>query len=305
MAAEIAMCSRILEFAKNTDMISDRQHAYLEGRSTTTAIFQFTRAILEHLEGKDLALGIFLDLSKAYDCIDHRMLLKKAEGYGIGGNAIRWLQSYLSNRTQRVVIDRVKSSIKYNEVGIPQGSILGPVLFIIFLNDLIKLENNFLITNYADDTNLLIPGSDMHRVLENSRYALETTTNWFTKNKLIMNGDKTKMMLFRTKQNISEKPETVNISNQSLVLQTRTKFLGLIIDEYLSWDRQVDELCLKLGNVGYGISIVSRHVNLTASKILYSANFESSLRYGIIFWGSSSEIQRVFICCTEKSCSCN
>lgn len=114
MAAEIAMCSRILEFAKNTDMISDRQHAYLEGRSTTTAIFQFTRAILEHLEGKDLALGIFLDLSKAYDCIDHRMfamLLKKAEGYGIGGNAIRWLQSYLSNRTQRVVID--KSKIKH------------------------------------------------------------------------------------------------------------------------------------------------------------------------------------------------
>lgn len=292
---EMAMCSRLVGFINKCELFSSRQHGYLKGRSTTTAIFQFTTAILQHLENKNIALGLFLDLSKAYDCVNHDFLIYKMEKYGIRGNALAWIKSYLSDRPQRVVINDKKSNIRINKIGIAQGSILGPILFVIYLNDLCRIEDNFLITNFADDTNLLVPGLDIQSVTLNSHDALEKTSRWFMENKLMINKNKTNLILFKTKNKNLNEPELLTLANSNHKLEKSTKFLGLIIDEFLSWHQHVDNLCLKLGKIGYGISVVTQYVNTNVSRILYFANFESLLRYGIIFWGGSSDIQRVFV----------
>lgn len=279
-------------------LFTHTQHGYLRERSTTTAIFQFTQTILDHLENKQLALGMFLDLYKAYDCIDRDLLLFKLNRYGIRGSAYEWIRSYLSNRRQRVVVQegnrQVKSDIQRSSVGIAQGSVLGPILFIIFLNDLNEIVQNFTITSYADDTNLLVPGLDMHDIVSKAEVAYNRTISWFLQNKLVLNDHKSKLILFRTKQKI-EKPDKMNLNETNLMLDSSTTFLGVTIEEFLSWSNHIDVLCLKLSRLGYGIKIVANYMNLNTSKILYHANFEAVMRYGILFWGSSSDLQRVFI----------
>ena len=171
----------------------NNQHGYLVGKSTQTAIFQFTQAILEHLEGGNMALGIFLDLSKAFDCLDRNILFKKLNLYGIRGSALRWIESYLNNRTQRVIIYKTgnmyKSKIAQSTVGVPQGSILAPYLFIIYVND-INYEintNSFNLTQYADDTNLLVGASTIPEMRQKADICFILVNNWFQKNKLHKN----------------------------------------------------------------------------------------------------------------------
>lgn len=296
---ELVMCSRLISFMNKCQLFSTSQHGYLKGKSTTTAIFQFTKAILDSIENKKLSLGMFIDLSKAYDCIDRDLLLYKLNKYGVRGNVYTWIKSYLSERTQRVVVhdnnNEIKSNIQSSNIGIAQGSILGPILFIIFLNDLSNITTDFKITNYADDTNLLVSGSNMKYLLENAENAFLLTSNWFAQNKLIINDDKTNLILFRTKQYQIEKPENILLCGKNYTISNNTTFLGITIEEFLSWNDHINKLCLKLSSIGYGIKLVSRYMNLNTLKILYHANFESVLRYGILFWGSSAELQRVFV----------
>lgn len=296
---EIAMCDQIMKFMRK--LLSDNQHGYLEGRSTQTALFQFIGSILGHLEEGKMALGIFLDLSKAYDCLDRELLIKKLELYGIRGNALRWFESYLSQRTQRVIVKKnniaSKSRIMQNTVGIPQGSILGPILFIIFVNDLnFEINNEYsTITAYADDTNLLVGGEQVHDIVNNAKDIFSTSKNWFDNNKLLLNKEKTGTILFRTKLSRKEKPEFIELDENQLTIQKNTKFLGIYIDEFLDWSAQIEYLSSKLNRTCYCLRIVSRYLNETARKTLYFANFEASARFGIIFWGTNSKIQKIFV----------
>lgn len=298
---EVVMCKRIMTFLKDCEILSENQHGYMKGRSTHTAIFQFTRAILRDLEEGNLALGIFLDLSKAFDSLDRDLLLNKMEMYGIRGTALEWLVSYLNNRTQRVVINKngilYKSKIMQNTVGVPQGSILGPVLFIIFMND-INIECSdvdYKLTEYADDTNLLVTGPNLCKLVEKTSDLFPETENWFKKNKLCLNAAKTGAILFRTKLNRTEKPDYISINGNQLTLKNNTKFLGVHIDEHLDWSFHIDCLENKLNSICFCIRTVSRYLNETSCRTLYFANFEGIARYGIIFWASNSKAQNIFV----------
>lgn len=244
-----------------------------------------------------MAMGVFLDLSKAYDCLDRGILLKKLNLYGIRENALKWFDSYLSQRTQRVIVRKgnisSKSEIMQNTVGIPQGSILGPILFIIFVNDLnFEINHPYChITTYADDTNLLAGGEQIDDVVD----SFKTCKCWFEKNKLLLNKDKTNTVLFRTKQSRREIPELVEIDDNQFSIQKSTKFLGIHIDEFLDWSVHIDYLNSKLNKTCYCLRIVSKYLNETAKRTLYFANFESTARFGIIFWAGNSKIQKVFV----------
>lgn len=113
----------------------------------------------------------------------------------------------------------IKSNIQRNSIGIAQRSILGPILFVIFLNDLSNIENNFAITNYADDTNLLVPGSNIHDLTTNAENAFEITNNWFSQNKVLLNETKTKLVLFRTKLNKVEKPDNIHLCKKNIYVR--------------------------------------------------------------------------------------
>lgn len=298
---ELAMSDRLLNFLSESNIFNPCQHGFLKDKSTQTAIFDFIKYIIDHIEDGDLVLGMFLDLSKAYDCLDREILIKKLEIYGIRGNAKEWLSSYLDNRKQCVSITKngntSQSNLLDNKIGIAQGSILGPILFIIFVNDLSLLIKKPYqhIVKYADDTNILIGRKNVNDLLAQSEYFFNLVTDWFNKNKLILNKEKTNILMFRTKQSNAIKPATIELNKTQVSLSNNVKFLGTYINENLDWSYHINMLIKKLNSICYGVRVIGRCVNERTLRMLYLANFESVLKYGIIFWGRDSLMQSVFV----------
>lgn len=299
---EKAMSDRLVSFLTSFNMLSKNQHGYVKGRSVETAILQFTENIIKSFEKNEILLGIFIDLSKAFDSLSHKKLLEKLESFGIRGNVLRWFESYLRDRQQRTAVKKegktIKSDIKINNTGVPQGSILGPILFIIFINDIERIFDaqtiSCFMTIFADDTNLLVSDSSYPRLLQKMFVLLEKIQDWFEENDLILNAEKTKVVLFRTPQQRIQRPDKITMLSQDLKPDQCTKFLGVFIDEHLNWTEQIVRLSKKLSSITYSLKTLSKYLNEKSLKVFYFANFESLMKFGLIFYGSSSELIEIF-----------
>lgn len=298
---EKAMCVRLVSFFEKFKLINERQHGFLAGKSINSAVFDFVNEIVDHIENKKVAMGAFLDLSKAFDCLNHEILLNKLESYGVRGLALRWVKSYLKGRTQRVVIQRdghnYYSDDKPLEVGVPQGSILGPFLFICYINDLdgAVVDRNVSIVKFADDTNILIGEATVKRTLDVCENSLVSAQNWFNLNGLLLNPSKSNFVIFRTKQSRLLYPENASLLSQVVPISTDTKFLGIYIDCHLTWEREVDYVLNKLNSCCYMLRTLKNYLDLRTLFITYHANFNSIMKFGVLFWGGSVNASRVFI----------
>lgn len=297
---ESAICGRLVNFFDSCGLFSSGQHGYRQGKSVETALYSFIQSVYDTLDSGELPLGVFLDLTKAFDCLDHSILLAKLEIYGIRGVTLHWFKSYLSERSQRVSLNKGRncwhSRLLTINKGIPQGSILGPVLFIIYINDLTSIVTNASvnIVNYADDTNLLIKNKLFPELINSCREVVDMLQAWFARNKLLVNREKTDTVLFKVR-NEENMPTKISVGDWEMPLSTCTKFLGLLIDDTLSWSEHIESLCGRLSAVCYSVLILSRYLDFDTLKVVYYANFQSILKYGIIFWGSSSHFNRVFV----------
>ena len=178
---------KIFHFLVCYEILFKSQYGFRRGRNTTHATLDFLKTVEAALKERELAIGVFCDLSKAFDTLDHEILLSKLDHYGIRGNWLLWIRSYLSNRQQYVDMNGTKSSLAPIVVGVPQGSILGPLLFLIYVNDLPAALEKLTAVTYADDTNLVIKGKDLGELVSTVNTELETLIDFFKTNKLKLN----------------------------------------------------------------------------------------------------------------------
>ena len=290
---ERLLSKRFISFFEKYDIITKKQFGFLKKHCTEHAILDLKEYLMNKIDRKKIIAVLFLDLQKAFDTVDHEILLQKLYHYGVRGKAYKLLKSYLSGRTQRTKVRNVFSELASVSWGVPQGSVLGPLLFLIFINDL-PSASDLCPWLFADDTALAL-SSDSIRDLEN-RFNCEVKKvhNWLLANRLSVHYmDKTQFMLVQAP---NKKNRAITSSNFKLFMGDheieRTdnyKYLGILIDDKLSWDFQVKKLCSKLSSICGVLSKVRHYLDRESLMLIYNSLFDSHLRYGILAWGTTSE----------------
>lgn len=286
---EHVIYDRLVTFFNTHKVITKSQYGFQKNKSTEQALLYIKDKIIKNIEDKNYTLGLFLDLKKAFDSIDHKILLRKLEKYGIRGVANRLLESYLNNRQQFVRMQDVSSSYLTLEQGVPQGSKLGPLLFIIFVNDIVNIPDSPELIMYADDTNLFFKSQDLNELEHSVNHYLVSLACWMNQNKLQLNAEKTKYIIFRSRNTFIDKEVTITYAGRKLQQVTNQKFLGVTFNEELSWNAHISQLCTDLSK-SIGIMYrISKLVPLWLKQQLYNCLFYSKLCYGALVWGTTTK----------------
>ena len=264
---EKLFCKRLNKFIEKNNLISESQYGFRPSRSTSAALLELTEELTSSIDNGDSTIGVFIDLSKAFDTIDHTLLIKKLENFGIRGIVLEWLKSYLSDRKQYVKLNTSTSDLLPLVCGVPQGSVLGPILFILYVNDICNVSNILKLILFADDTNLFISGRDLPSLCHIITNELTKMYKWFNVNKLSLNVSKTNFMVFSNKKVNQEL--NILINNMRIEQVENTKFLGVQIDNKLNWKAHIVKLKSKLCKAISIIYRCSSLVNELALRTLY------------------------------------
>ena len=281
------MHNRILDFLESNDSLFDMQYGFRPGRSCEHALLKAQSILLNSLNKRQISLLLLIDFSKAFDMVDHSILLKKLEHYGIRGTALKWMISYLDNRLQFVTIDGKDSTTKHLKYGVPQGSILGPLLFIIYINDIPNISTIAKFILYADDANIILTGNSIEEVVLQMDQLTSSLLNWIDCNGLALNLTKTQYMVFSRQHIDTERP--LMIANTYIERKTETRFLGVIIDEKLTWTKHIKTLQSKMSRYVGIMYKIKRYLPLQARLNIYHSFVQSHINYCALVWGFSAK----------------
>lgn len=286
----------MLAYFNNNKLFCNEQYGFTKGRSTKDAAVKLITTIMTAWEQSCDAISVFCDLSKAFDCVDHRTLFVKLAHYGIDGRALELVKSYLNSRLQKVHVNGTQSKGSFLQIGVPQGSILGPFLFLIYINDLPAVVQNLCeIVLFADDTSLIFKLNRINPDYNKVNSTLSLVQRWFNANNLVLNVNKTKCVKF-VLQNVrsTQNNFVININNEKLDVVNETTFLGLVIDSKLQWKPQITNMVKKLSAAAYATRKIRQLTDVQTARLVYFSNFHSHLSYGILLWGRAADINTIF-----------
>lgn len=293
--------SRLLSFLETNKLLADNQFGFRLGRSTEDAVVHMTNHITSKLDSGKKCIGVFLDLAKAFDTVSRRILFTKMHSLGIRGTPLNWFMSYFTNRKQRVCVGGAHSDFSEVTFGVPQGSVLGPTLFLIYINDLCKLSLAQAETlAFADDTALIFHGDTWEEVNEVTHHGLRQVSQWLNKNLLSLNTSKTKFLTFSISQRTAPtRPLNIKLhecshySNASQCLcpsieQLHSiKYLGIHIDDRFTWKKHIDVVNARVRKLKYLFVKLRNVADRDLLRLVYMALCQSILSYCVLAWGAA------------------
>lgn len=282
---EKLIVSRLVDFITQHKLLYAHQYGFRQGLSTLSASCNLVDDIYDSLDKRELVGALFIDLKKAFDTIDHRLLLEKLETYGIRGVAKAVIESYLSDRLQFVSLGQVRSTLSPVITGVPQGSNLGPILFLLFINDIGKLKLKGTTRLFADDTSVFYHGKDCALIQRQITQDLELLDDYFQTNLLSMNLSKTKYMLIRSPRKQLPARQPIVFNGQQIEEVNQYPFLGLTLDDTMSWLAHIDLLKKKLAPICGILWKLSSFLPTSCLKKLYFSLVHSRLNYLVTTWG--------------------
>ena len=283
---ERLMYNRLIDYINENKLLYKYQFGFQKGKSTYMAVLTLVDKISEALDNGDYVIGVFLDFSKASDTVDHDILLRKLEKYGIRGTALDWFTDYLSNRLQYVTYNGAKPKREIIKCGVPQGSILGPLLFLLYINELSTVSNDCFSVLFADDTNMFVTGKNTSEMCVKLNNDLQEICEWLRCNKLSLNILKTHYMIFTTKNKTAQDLD-IKISNTAVERVYDTKFLGVYIDAQLTWKRHIEYTCSKLSKCAGILLKARKKLNKSALILLYYSFAYPYFIYWNQVWGDT------------------
>ena len=234
-------------------------------------------------------IASFIDLSKAFDCLQYDKLFTKMRYIEFNDNTVKWFQDYFLNRQQVVDVDSTVSDQQPMQLGVPQGSILGPILFLIYVNDINNCDNTAEFVKFADDTTIITIGASLEDKMNAS---LNRVTKWFLCNKLNLNPSKTRYMIFNSNTN---RTDLIRIADETLERvwdsgqEKYFKLVGIHIDENLKWQHHIKKIANKIAGATYCLNKASKELSNENKKLLYSGLIHSHLVYGLPIWGAATK----------------
>ena len=282
------MFNRVYHFLETNKCIYDLQFGFRSKHSTNHALIEITEKIRNALDNHEVACGVFVDLQKAFDTVNHNILVDKLEYYGIRGVANNWFKTYLTGRSQYVSIDGFKSETKETKHGVPQGSVLGPLLFLIYINDLYKAIHFSKTYHFADDTHLLNISKSCKQIQKHMNIDLKCLFKWLTANKISLNCSKTELVIFHSNKSNKTFDFKIKINGSKVIPADNIKYLGVHLDDVLSGWKHCKVLTEKLNRANGMLCKVRHYVPKDELVSIYHAIFSSHLTYNCQVWGISN-----------------
>ena len=299
---EKVVYNRMMAFIDKHEILSSKQFGFRKKMGTETALAYYIDYLLSGLKDEKYTISIFMDLSKAFDVLNHNILKTKLEHYGFRSNFLNFIMNFIENREYFVSANGHISHTRTVNIGVPQGSTLGPLLFLLYINDMVNCSNVLNFSLFADDSTASHSDSDLNTALDTLKDEFTKVLEWLSANKLIINLQKTHLMLFTNRA----RPASIslNIDDSIITEQTETKFLGIIVDNQLNWKAHIKHITNKVSKSVAILRLLRYIFPKNILKTLYQSLTYPYFNYCNLIWGTACPTNLKPLVLLQKKCIC-